>query len=151
MIRPSELRMRRMTRDDLDAAMEIESASHPNAWPRKVFWRWLRDPQVHGTILDIGGEVCGFYLLSFESGKCHLINIAIAPLHRRQGYARLAIGHIEEFCMREGMSEIYLEVRESNLPAQLLYKSCSFEAVDILRDHYGSEDGYRMQKSLLLE
>ena len=48
--------------------------------------------------------------------------------------------------------EITLEVQESNLNAQLFYKSLGFKAERILKDNYlledGFEDGYFMKYSL---
>ena len=51
---------------------------------------------------------------------------------------------------REG--EIYLEVEESNLPAQLLYRKMNYQAVEILRNYYPSfhEDGYKMSRKVTL-
>jgi len=42
--------------------------------------------------------------------------------------------------------EIHLEVEESNLPAQLLYRKMGYRAVEILRNYYSAygEDGYKM-------
>jgi ribosomal-protein-alanine N-acetyltransferase len=49
--------------------------------------------------------------------------------------------------------EIYLEVEERNLPAQLLYRKMGYRAVKILPRHYESldEDGYLMVRKILEE
>ncbi|HVR75449.1 MAG TPA: N-acetyltransferase [Planctomycetota bacterium] len=46
--------------------------------------------------------------------------------------------------------DIYLEVEESNLPAQLLYRKLGFRATRILRNYYPSlrEDGYHMARKI---
>ena len=46
--------------------------------------------------------------------------------------------------------DIYLEVEESNLPAQLLYRKMGFRATRILRNYYPSlrEDGYHMARKI---
>ena len=46
--------------------------------------------------------------------------------------------------------EIVLEVRETNLAAQLFYQSQGFRAVRVLRNHYAdsAEDAYVMQYRL---
>lgn len=46
--------------------------------------------------------------------------------------------------------DIYLEVEESNLPAQLLYRKMGFRATRILRNYYPSlrEDGYHMVRKI---
>ena len=44
-------------------------------------------------------------------------------------------------------TRIVLEIRETNLPAQLFFKECGFRAVSVLRDFYDDtpEDAYAMQ------
>lgn len=51
-----------------------------------------------------------------------------------------------------GEGEIYLEVEESNLAAQLLYRKLGYRAVEILRNFYASlhEDGYKMVRKVTL-
>jgi len=46
--------------------------------------------------------------------------------------------------------EIFLEVEESNLPAQLLYRKMGYRAVEIMRNHYAPfhEDGYKMVRKV---
>jgi ribosomal protein S18 acetylase RimI-like enzyme len=46
--------------------------------------------------------------------------------------------------------EIFLEVEESNLPAQLLYKKFGFRATKILPNYYPTfqEDGYLMRRDI---
>ena len=45
---------------------------------------------------------------------------------------------------------IMLEVRETNLPAQLFFRSLGFRATSVLKDFYqdSTEDAYMMQFSL---
>ena len=40
-----------------------------------------------------------------------------------------------------------MEVRESNLAAQMFFRSCGFRATSVIRDFYtdSAEDAYRMQ------
>lgn len=47
----------------------------------------------------------------------------------------------------ERRSQIALEVRETNLPAQLFFRSLGFRAVTVLKDFYQdtTEDAYLMQ------
>jgi ribosomal-protein-alanine N-acetyltransferase len=44
-------------------------------------------------------------------------------------------------------NRVLLEVRETNLPAQLFFRSCGFRAISVLRDFYEDtpEDAYLMQ------
>ena len=140
-----------LTRRDLDEVMSIEVGSEPNTWTRKVFWKKLRDSMTRATALSVDGETRGFTVCSMEGLSCHLLNIAIAPDWRRKGLGTAALQEVESFAREKSLVEICFEVRESNLPAQMLYKKLGYEAVDILRSHYGDDDAYRMRKAIYLE
>ena len=52
----------------------------------------------------------------------------------------MLIIHMEEILRRQGAERIFLEVRESNVPARNLYKSRDFAEMGI-RKHYYSDNG----------
>jgi ribosomal protein S18 acetylase RimI-like enzyme len=55
---------------------------------------------------------------------------------------------VENIAWAWGLARVELEVHESNLAAQLLYRRSGYRAVEILRGYYGSEDAYRMTKAV---
>jgi ribosomal protein S18 acetylase RimI-like enzyme len=80
--------------------------------------------------------------------ELYLANIAVAPDWRRRGVGRFTLERVEALARRLGCARITLDVQERNLAAQLLYRAMGFLAVQIKHGHYGSQDGYRMQKEL---
>ncbi|MBI4602450.1 MAG: GNAT family N-acetyltransferase [Planctomycetes bacterium] len=76
-------------------------------------------------------------------------DIALHPVGGPDGPSR-ARGEASAGLPRE--SEISLEVEESNLPAQLLYRKMGYRATEILHNHYPElrEDGYRMVRKVPL-
>lgn len=146
--REAELACRDMLAKDLPAVMQIELEAEPRAWSREVFERWLAEPRVSGHVLEAGGGVCAFFLLAAEPGYLHVLNLAVAASHRRRGLGTAALRLIEDVARERGLPRIDLEVRETNLPAQLLYRKAGYLAVDILRRYYGDEDGYLMRREL---
>lgn len=104
-----------------------------------------------GVVLQVDGETRGYTVCMSEGLACHLLNIAIDPEWRRQGLGTAAIRDIEDFARKKNLIEVCFEVEESNLPAQMLYKRLGYEAVEILRAHYGDDDGYLMRKAIHLE
>lgn len=140
-----------LTRRDLDEVMAIEAGCASERWDRKTFWRKLKDPMTRSVSLQVDGEMRGFTICAAEGLTCHLLNIAIAAEWRRKGLGTLAIQDVENFARKKTLVEIAFEVRESNLAAQMLYKKLGYEAVDILRAHYGNDDAYKMRKAIYLE
>lgn len=146
-----DITFRQLTRRDLDEVMKIEEASQPDAWTRKAFWAKLRNPLSRAAMLEADGEPSGFSICMTEGLSCHLLNFAVAPDSRRKGLGTALLKNLEEYARKQTLIEIYFEVRESNLPAQMLYKKLGYEAVEILRGHYGDDDGYLMRKPIFLE
>jgi ribosomal-protein-alanine acetyltransferase len=78
-------------------------------------------------------RVAGFLAArSLGSGECELLNLAVAPEHRRQGIARALVRALAE--LKRGT--IFLEVRESNRAARKLYKSMGFQEIGVRSDYY---------------
>jgi ribosomal-protein-alanine N-acetyltransferase len=66
---------------------------------------------------------------------------------RRRGIGRALLRKLADKLTPTGRQRIQLEVRETNLSAQLFFKSLGFRAIAILRDFYedSAEDAYLMQ------
>jgi len=80
----------------------------------------------HLLVALCAGGIAGFVALrSVADQEFEILNLAVAPEFRRQGVAR----HLLQALFRDYPGTIYLEVRESNRPAQECYKSIGFQAV----------------------
>jgi ribosomal-protein-alanine acetyltransferase len=58
--------------------------------------------------------------------EAEVLNIAVAEKHRRHGNARFLLGRFLELVRQHGIRDVFLEVRESNLPAIALYRKFGF-------------------------
>lgn len=139
--------VRSMRPEDRADVLRIEEASAPDAWTADVLDRWLANG-ASGHILEREGRCVGFFLVLLARDHLHLVNLAVAPEKRRRGIATLALQKIENIAWAYGLPRIQLEVRETNLAAQLLYRRSGYRAVEIVRSYYGDQDGYRMTKEV---
>lgn len=82
--------------------------------------------------------------LVYDEGQ--ITNIAVPPQGRRKGYGKLLTKGLIDLCFEEGMNEIFLEVRVSNLPALSLYRQLGFTVKGMRKDYYSEpkEDAYIM-------
>jgi [ribosomal protein S18]-alanine N-acetyltransferase len=62
-----------------------------------------------------------------------ILNLAVAPEYRRTGIAKALLGYE---LSQPGTH--FLEVRESNIPAQMLYRKCGFREVARRSGYYES-------------
>jgi ribosomal-protein-alanine N-acetyltransferase len=142
------IRVRDARPRDFKALLAIETASHPSAWSRSQMRRMIADPSSETWVLELEDRVAGFLVLLDEEEHWHLANLAIAPDLRRRGLGRLALRVLDEQVAARPYTKVILHVRESNLPAQLLYRSAGYRAVEIVKRYYGDEPAYRMEKDV---
>ena len=140
--------VRAMTEDDLDQIMDIERDAHPEAWERHVFESTLKDPFKWRRVATNDDGVIGFVIVQREPDHGHIVNLAVARAWRRRGIATRLLEYVETLARAAEVSKMMLEVRETNLPAQLLYRDAGYRATEILKRHYEMWDGYRMMKLL---
>jgi [ribosomal protein S18]-alanine N-acetyltransferase len=76
-----------------------------------------------------------------------VLNFAVHPKYRRRGIGGQMLHKLVSKLSPDRRNRIMLEVRETNLGAQLFFKAQSFRAVSVLRDFYEdtTEDAYLMQ------
>jgi ribosomal-protein-alanine N-acetyltransferase len=147
--RPSaEPSVRSLRPDDLGDVLRIEEASFPDAWSADTLDHWLSNG-ASGHVLEREGRCVGFFLVLLARDHLHLVNLAVAPEERRKGIATLALQKIENIAWAYGLPRVELEVRETNLAAQLLYRQSGYRAVEIVRSYYPDQDAYKMTKGVM--
>jgi len=71
----------------------------------------------------------GYSCLYVVAGEMQIGNFAVSPDHRKQGIAKLMMDEIVKIARERKCDSIFLEVRESNIPAQTLYSSYEFKPI----------------------
>ena len=138
--------IRWMIRRDMQEVLEIENDGFEFPWYEEDFIRCLRQRNCIGMVAEHNDQVVGFMIYELEKSKLHLLNFAVAREHRRQGVGRQMIDKLIGKLSHQRRTRIVLEIRETNLPAQLFFKQCNFRAVSVLREFYDDtpEDAYAM-------
>ena len=130
--------------DDMETLVAIEQASFPNAWSREMLAGWIQRADTECRVIEQEGRVVGFFLVVYEPEGLHIANLAVDPDFLRRGLALGALEGIDELAEARRAKRVALEVRETNLADQLLYRKAGYRAVDIMSDYYRNEDAYRM-------
>lgn len=144
-----------LTEDVLDEVLDLEQICFPDdPWGRLSFENELHNPlsvflvakdEESGSVIGYGG-----IWLMYDAGN--ITNIAIHPQYRREGIGSKILKILTDICIEKGMDTITLEVRESNLPAQALYKENGFTVCGCRKKYYqGKEDALIMTKELRRE
>lgn len=139
--------IRWMIRRDMPEVLEIERASFEFPWSDDDFVRCLRQRNCIGMVADCDEKVVGFMVYELHKTRLHVLNFAVAPDRRRRGVGSAMIGKLAAKLSPDRRSRLQLEVRETNLDAQLFFRSQGFRAISVLHNFYEDtpEDAYFMQ------
>lgn len=132
--------IRAMHQADIDIVSTIERETYDFPWSDGIF----RDCLLAGytsVVLDRGGEVCGYGIMSIAAGEAHLLNICVTDYLRRQGIGRRLLKYLLARAKTFGAECIFLEVRPSNDAALALYDSMGFEVIGVRRNYYKAPSG----------
>ncbi len=98
-------------------------------------------------VAEIDDTIVGYMIYELHQNRLHILNFAVHPNHRHQGVGRSMVEKLVGKLSPDRRNRIMLEVRETNLDAQLFFKAMEFRAVKVVRDFYEdtTEDAYVMQ------
>ena len=139
--------IRWMIRRDMAEVLDIERGSFEFPWFEEDFIRCLRQRNCIGMVAEHGERVVGFMIYELHKTRLHILNFAVCEQYRRCGVGRQMIEKLLGKLSSQRRVRITLEVRETNLAAQLFFKAAGFRAVTVLRAYYedSPEDAYLMQ------
>jgi ribosomal-protein-alanine N-acetyltransferase len=136
-----------MIRRDMTEVLEIENQSFEFPWSEEDFIRCLRQRNCIGMVAEHDEHVAGFMIYELHRNRLHMLNFAVASEFRRRGVGDQMVQKLIGKLSSQRRNKILLEVRETNLGAQLFFRRLGFRAVQVLRDFYDdtTEDAYLMQ------
>ena len=144
-----ELRVhiRWMIRRDMPEVLGIENESFEFPWSEEDFLRCLQQRNCIGMVAEADERVVGFMIYELHKSRLHILNFAVATGYRHRRVGSQMVNKLAGKLSLQRRNRIVLEVRETNLPAQLFFRTAGFRATTVLREFYEdtSEDAYVMQ------
>lgn len=130
-----------MTVKHLDAVLPIESVAYEFPWSRGNFSDSLGSGYPANLLMDVDGNLLGYFVAMVGVDEWHLLNITVAPTHQRQGHGRFLLDHIASLCRQQGAENLWLEVRRSNARARAIYARYGFNEIGVRRGYYPAVEG----------
>lgn len=103
----------------------------------------------HNLGLYIDDELCGFALIQQIVDEASIIDICIAQQYQGKGFGRCLLSNLIDEAKHRQAKVIFLEVRESNIPAIQLYSKMGFIRSGERKDYYPTETG--RENAILME
>ncbi len=149
MMQRAEYTIDLMNVSTVNAVADIAAACFSTPWTMGAYQRELTNPLAITLVAAADDTVLGFVNCGFVADELTINTLAVLPEHRRKGIADALMRAV--FAWTKDICKIcYLEVRESNIAAQTLYKRLGFTQNGYRPNYYDhpSEAAVLMVKEL---
>lgn len=147
----SDFNIRLAYKEDLKRMHNVENLSFPNPWSYESFKKNFFNPfSIYVLAEDENGEVVGFGGMQVIFEEAHIMNIAVLETYRRKGIADKMLELLMSQANERDAETMFLEVRKSNIPAQMLYAKHGFIKIYVRKSYYSdnNEDAVIMTAEL---
>jgi ribosomal-protein-alanine N-acetyltransferase len=136
---------------DVEAVAALERTVFGDPWSKRSFEEILEFDHIRGFIIDEkGGALLGYAFCSIVADEGEILNMAVAPEHRRRGLGKRLLAACVTWLAEQGAAKVYLEVRRSNEAAIAMYVREGFERLGMRPNYYRkpTEDALTMTLDL---
>lgn len=140
--------IRRMQEEDLPQVMRIEHENFSLPWSQKSFRDMLPRPEAVFLVAE-AGTVVGYAGAVMAGDEGDVTNIAVLGTQKQKGIGAALLNALIHETIAAGVRDLFLEVREHNIPALRLYHTAGFREVGRRKNYYDRprEDALIMKKS----
>lgn len=142
--------IRKMEEKDLDEIVLFEKKYFGDPWCKEAFESLFEKEMYCAVVICCIDKVVGYGCCACAGDEAEIYNICVAEEFRRKGLAGRIMDEMESFSLERGASDVYLEVRESNESAILLYLSRGFVKLGSRKNYYSNpkENAILMKKEI---
>ena len=105
---------------------QIEQQCFSLPWTEACIAKELSNPLSLWLVAVDGDDVVGYVGSQTVLGEADIMNVAVAPGHRRRGIAEALLCGLEDLLRKDGVYSLTLEVRPSNDAAIELYRKLGY-------------------------
>lgn len=134
------MKFREMCESDLNEVLEVERNAYSHPWTEGNFRDCLND-SYEIWLLSQGKTIVGHGIISAAVGEAHLLNLCVAKGFQGQGLGRHILRFLAQRARDLDAETMFLEVRESNVIAQSLYRSEGYRQIGTRKNYYPSVGG----------
>jgi ribosomal-protein-alanine N-acetyltransferase len=120
--------------------VEVEIKSFEIPWSKESFENELKNNLALYLVAKVEEKAVGYIGVWKIFDEGHITNVAVHPDFRGNGIGKALISELLYLCKKDGILSFTLEVRESNIGAQKLYKSFGFVEAGKRKAYYSDNN-----------
>lgn len=122
-----------------DCSFHHSNAFPEGPWSAHTFENLFSLKTVFGECLFLDSEFQGLYCFQAESETCDVLTFFISKPMQNKGMGSVLLKQMVAKARSLGIFKIFLEVNESNIPAQKLYQKEGFLPIGIRKNYYSQK------------
>lgn len=122
--------------EHIDQLAALERLCFSDPWSRESLAQELDNPLSCYYLCLEGAQVLGYIGTRQLAGEWEIVNVAVDPARRREHIASRLMEWLLRDAAEEQCERIFLEVRQSNLPAIGCYARFGFRQVGLRKNYY---------------
>jgi ribosomal-protein-alanine N-acetyltransferase len=131
------MEFRRSRPDDAPMIRALELEYFADAWSeRDIFSAICTDGAMCYSAVDDDGRVVAYVLGRLIAPEAEIYRVAVKMEKRRRGIGYRLLDYAVKSERGHGLESVFLEVRESNVPARNLYHSYGFSEIGERKNYY---------------
>ena len=155
-----QIEIRKLTTEDATKelaanlwAVATSGFGEDSPWTEEQLFKLLEAGNSIMLVAIQEAQITGVLVASTTTVESDIYMVVVDEEFKRQGIGQQLFSYLIEYCTEQGLETIFLEVRESNIPAFNLYKSLGFEEIGRRRAYYSRpiEDALMMKFDLQRE
>ncbi len=122
---------------------------------RRSLRNFIKSLNTNFLLIESSDQICGYGLVVLRHFKnkpsARILKIAVKTGYRRKGLAALLLNELEKFAVRNSMTGIFAEVRESNKASLQLFHKLGYQETKTLFGYYSCLDNsYELENGIKL-
>lgn len=132
----STVKIKQISKKDASCVAKIEEECFSTPFSEDDILGYIDNPIWNFFVAKSGDSVVGYISFTKIIDECQIVNVAVSETARKMGVGTLLIENLLDFCHQNSVNKLFLEVRESNVPAIKLYEKFGFSVVGVSKNHY---------------
>jgi len=116
----------------------LRDSSQAAQWPFESYASLANSPGGLLLVCEAQSQVIGFVAARQVADEAEILNIAVHSDFRRKGVASALLAGALDAFRRSAIARVFLELRESNLPARTLYERHGFIRTGRRKSYYAN-------------
>ncbi len=130
------MELRRASAKDAPAISRLESEIFPDPWTYDDIVGTISSEGSMCYVAYDGDDLVSYMVARQIPPEGEIYRIATSPKKRRHGVGYRLLDYAVKSERGRGLESLFLEVRESNIPAKNLYHSYGFREVGVRKNYY---------------